>query len=249
METINLELGLADFGQIEKRMERVAKGGRATADAKAAMELEKGALERILAALDQGLPARSVAFSEDEQPLVDQLNLLTAKKVIYAANVNEEDLADGAASNAMVTRLSELAAKEGAQVVVVSAQVESELKELDAEERAEFLEALGVAQAQDGGLQSLVKATYATLGLSTYFTSGEKETRAWTIRAGMTAPQAAGVIHSDFERGFIRAETVAYADFVRSGGLAGAKDKGVLRSEGKDYVVAEGDVMLFRFNV
>lgn len=246
VETINLELGLADLGQIEKRMERVTKTGRSTGADKAKAELEKGALERILAAIDEGKPARAVKLTEEEAELVAGLNLLTGKKVIYAANVNEDDLADNGDSNPHVKALRALAAAEGAQVVIVSAQVESELRELPKEEAAEFLEALGV---KDGGLKLLIKACYDALGLQTYFTSGEKETRAWTIKNGMTAPQAAGVIHGDFERGFIRAETVAYNDFVECKGLTVAKEKGVLRSEGKEYIVKDGDVMLFRFNV
>lgn len=246
VDTINFELALADLSQIEKRMERVGKTGRKSGDAKAEAELERGALEKIVAALEEGLPARKVDLSKDEQKVVAGLELLTAKEVIYAANVGEEDLMDDGAQNPHVKALREKAAAEGSQVVLVSAQVESELVELDEDERKEFLKDLGI---DSGGLETLVQATYSTLGLATYFTSGEKETRAWTIRKGMTAPQAAGVIHSDFERGFIRAETIAYDDFVDAGSISGARDKGTLRSEGKEYIVQEGDVMLFRFNV
>ena len=171
------------------------------------------------------------------------LYLLTAKPMIYAANVAEEDLAGGAAANPHVAALRGKAAIEGSDVVVVSAQVESELKELDAEEAAEYLSSLGVTE---GGLGSLTQATYRQLGLLTYFTTGVQETRAWTIKDGMTAPQAAGVIHTDFEKGFIRAETVGYADYVDAGGFAPAKEKGLLRLEGKEYVVSEGDIMTFR---
>ncbi len=171
------------------------------------------------------------------------MGLLTSKPIIYAANVSEDELATG---NQWVEQVRAIAAQENAQVVIVSAQVESELVELPEEDRADFLASLGV---EEGGLKSLIRATYELLGLRTYFTSGPKEARAWTIRAGMTAPQSAGVIHSDFERGFIRAETVAYNDLVTTGSMNAAKEKGLVRSEGKDYVVQEGDVMLFRFNV
>jgi GTP-binding protein YchF len=194
-------------------------------------------------ALEQGGAARSVALSDEEGVLVKPLGLLTAKPVIYAANVCEDDLAGG---NAFVEQVRGLAEREGAATVTISAQVEAELIELPETERVEFLEGLGVSE---GGLRSLIRATYALLGLRTYFTSGEKETRAWTIRSGMTAPQAAGVIHSDFERGFIRAQTIGWQQLLDAGSLAEARNRGWLRSEGKDYVVAEGDVMEFLFNV
>jgi GTP-binding protein YchF len=193
--------------------------------------------------LNEGKPARQVDLDDESDAIIKPLGLLTRKPVIYATNVSEEDLASG---NAWVEQVRAVAAADSAQVVVISAQVESELVDLDAAERKDFLEALGV---EEGGLQTLIRATYELLGLRTYFTTGPKETRAWTIRAGMVAPQAAGVIHTDFERGFIRAETVAYADLVTAGSMATAKDKGQVRSEGKDYMVQEGDVMLFRFNV
>ncbi|MEN9222296.1 MAG: redox-regulated ATPase YchF [Thermostichus sp. BF3_bins_97] len=236
---INLELALADLAQIERRLERVRK--QAKSDKTAQVELQ--ALEHLRAALDEGKPARLVPLSEEEELLVKGLGLLTRKKVIYAANVAETDLAGG---NTWVDQVRQFAEAEGAGVVVVSAQVESELLELPPEERQDYLDSLGV---KEGGLKSLIRATYELLGLRTYFTSGPKETRAWTIPIGATAPQAAGVIHSDFERGFIRAETVAYADLVATGSLNAAKEKGLLRSEGKEYVVQEGDVMHFRFNV
>ncbi|MCF2970248.1 redox-regulated ATPase YchF [Synechococcus sp. Nb3U1] len=236
---INLELALADLTQIERRVERVRK--QAKSDKTAQVELK--ALEQLQAALDEGKPARLVSLSEEEELLVKGLGLLTRKKVIYAANVAETDLAHG---NAWVEQVRQFAKAEGAGVVVVSAQVESELLDLPAEERQNYLDSLGV---KEGGLKSLIRATYELLGLRTYFTSGPKETRAWTIPVGATAPQAAGVIHSDFERGFIRAETVAYRDLVAAGSLNAAKEKGLLRSEGKEYVVQEGDVMHFRFNV
>ncbi|KAL3685702.1 hypothetical protein R1sor_003724 [Riccia sorocarpa] len=245
IEVINLELAFADMAQIEKRLERLKKGRVKDPQVKALEELEAAALQRINEALLSGQPARSVSLTEEEKKLVDQLCLLTMKPVIFAANVAESDLADHS-GNSHVQQVKEVASSLKANVVVVSAQVEAELTELDPAERQDYLQSLGV---EEGGLASLVKSTYDLLGLRTYFTCGEKETRAWTILAGMTAPQAAGVIHSDFERGFIRAETVAYDDFVAAGSLAGAREKGLLRQEGKDYVVQEGDVLLFRFNV
>jgi len=239
IEIINIELALSDMASTERRIERARKEMRTKKEA--AIEVE--ALEKLLPALEEGLPARSVALTEDERFAIKGLGLLTLKPVIYAANVSEDDLASG---NAHVEKVRALAAKENAQVVVISAQVEAELVELSEADRAEFLESLGV---KEGGLQSLVAATYDLLGLRTYFTTGPKETRAWTIEKGMTAPQAAGVIHSDFERGFIRAETVAYKDLAENGSMNAAKAKGLVRMEGKEYVVAEGDVMHFLFNV
>jgi GTP-binding protein YchF len=238
-EVINLELALADLAQVEKRRERLKKQLRTSKEA----QHEEGALERIQAALERGAAARGVVLSDEESALVKPLGLLTAKPVIYATNVSEDDLAAG---NAYVEQVRALADREGAATVPISAQVEAELIELPDGERAEFLEGLGV---REGGLRSLIRATYTLLGLHTYFTTGEKETRAWTIRSGMTAPQAAGVIHTDFERGFIRAQTIYWQQLLEAGSLAEARNRGWLRSEGKDYVVAEGDVMEFLFNV
>lgn len=239
IEVINLELALADLSQLEKRADRTRKQAKTSKDAQA----ELAVLDKLLVALNEGKSARLVELTDEEEAIIKPLGLLTRKPVIYAANVSEDDLATG---NEWVEQVRAIAAAENAQVVVVSAQVESELVELSEEERADFLESLGV---QEGGLKSLIRATYDLLGLRTYFTTGPKETRAWTIRAGMLAPQAAGVIHTDFERGFIRAETVAYDDLVAAGSMAAAKEKGLVRSEGKEYLVQEGDVMLFRFNV
>ena len=239
MEVINLELALADLAQLERRIDRVRKTARADKQAQAELVV----LEQLLPALNQGQPARLVSLEEEAEALVKPLGLLTRKPVIYAANVSEDDLATG---NAWVEQVRQQAATEQAEVVVISAQVEAELIDLGEADRQEFLASLGV---QEGGLISLIHATYTLLGLRTYFTTGPKETRAWTIKAGMLAPQAAGVIHTDFERGFIRAETVGYQDLVQAGSMAIAKEKGWVRSEGKDYVVQEGDVMLFRFNV
>ncbi len=239
IEVINLELALSDLSQVERRIERTRKQARTNKDA----QIELGALEKLDAGLNEGKAARQISLTEEEAESVKAFGLLTAKPVIYAANVSEDDLATG---NEWVEQVRQIAATDNAQVVVVSAQVESELVELPEEERADFLASLGV---EEGGLKSLIRATYELLGLRTYFTTGPKETRAWTINAGMKAPQAAGTIHTDFERGFIRAETVAYKDLVATGSMNAAKEKGLVRSEGKEYVVQEGDVMLFRFNV
>jgi ribosome-binding ATPase len=239
IEVINLELALADLFQVERRIDRTRKQARSSKEAQA----ELSVLEKLQAALNEGKPARQVELAEDDVESIKPLGLLTLKPIIYAANVTEDDLATG---NDWVEQVRTVAQSDRAQVVIVSAQVESELVELSDAERKDFLESLGV---QDGGLKSLIQATYDLLGLRTYFTSGPKETRAWTIRAGMKAPQAAGVIHTDFERGFIRAETVAYQDLVTTGSMTAAKEKGLVRSEGKEYVVQEADVMLFRFNV
>ncbi len=237
MQIINLELALADLGQVDRRLERTRKSARGN-DAAAKVELV--ALEKVREVLDEGKPARLANLNDEERDAIAGLQMLTMKPIIYAANVAEDDLATG---NAYVDRVRAIAAAEQAEVVVVSAQVESELVDLPEEERQAYLESLGVSA---GGLKSLIRATYHLLGLRTYFTVGEKEARAWTIHAGMKAPQAAGVIHSDFERTFIRAETVAFADLVAAGSMAAAREKGLVRSEGKEYVVQEGDVMLFR---
>ena len=239
IEVINLELVLADLEQIQRRIDRVRKQAKNNKDA----QIELTLLEKLVPSLDEGKSIRQIELSEEEAEIIKPLSLLTAKPVIYAANVSDEELATG---NEWVEQVKQLAAAENAKVVVVSAQVESELVELSAAEREDFLASLGV---ENGGLKSLIKATYELLGLRTYLTTGEKETRAWTIRVGMKAPQAAGVIHSDLERGFIRAETISYDDLVRSGAISAAKEKGLVRSEGKEYIVQEGDVIVFRSNV
>ena len=239
VEVINLELGLADLSQIEKRRNRLKKQLRTSDEAK----IEDEALEEIQTILEGGCSASSVALNDEAKRLIKPLGLLTAKPVIYATNVSEEDLAKG---NEYCNEVSELASSGGAEIVRVSAQVESELIDLGETERIDYLESLGV---NEGGLNSLIKATYRLLGLRTYFTTGEKETRAWTIKAGMTAPQAAGVIHTDFERGFIRAQTIGYEKLLEAGSLSQARNKGWLRSEGKEYLVNEGDVIEFLFNV
>ncbi|GKY93985.1 hypothetical protein MPSEU_000365300 [Mayamaea pseudoterrestris] len=237
-ELINLELAFADLAQVEKRLERVKKDRKPN-------EMEKNALQKLYDTLMKDEPARNALLEEDEELAVKSLGLLTRKSMIYAANVADSDLANG---NEMVERLQVIAEKEGAKLVVVSAQVESELVDLNDEERGEFLESLGVS-LENTGLRILVREAYDILGLQTYYTSGPKETRAWTIKKGWKAPQAAGVIHNDFERGFIRAETVSYDQLIGCGSEQEAKAKGQLRSEGKEYVVQEGDVILFRFNV
>ncbi|HEY9866432.1 MAG TPA: redox-regulated ATPase YchF [Candidatus Obscuribacterales bacterium] len=239
IDIINLELALSDLSQVEKRIDRARKQARTSKEA----QLEVTALEKIAVLLNEGKPARQAILTEEELEAVKGLGLVTQKPVIYATNVSEDDLATG---NKQVEKVREVAKLDNAQVVVISAQVEAELVDLSEAERTDFLASLGV---EEGGLKSLIKATYELLGLRTYLTTGPKETRAWTIKAGMSAPQAAGVIHSDFERGFIRAETVAYKDLVGTGSMGAAKEKGLVRSEGKEYIVQEGDVLLFRFNV
>ncbi|HBW57695.1 MAG TPA: redox-regulated ATPase YchF [Oscillatoriales bacterium UBA8482] len=239
IDIINLELALSDLSQVERRIDRARKQARTNKE----IQIEVNGLEKIAVLLNQGKPARQAILTEEELEAVKGLGLVTQKPVIYATNVSEDDLATG---NEQVEKVREVAKLDNAEVVVISAQVEAELVDLSEEERADFLASLGV---EEGGLKSLIRATYELLGLRTYLTTGPKETRAWTIKAGMSAPQAAGVIHSDFERGFIRAETVAYKDLVATGSMSAAKEKGLVRSEGKEYIVQEGDVLLFRFNV
>ncbi|MFC7063069.1 redox-regulated ATPase YchF [Halobacillus seohaensis] len=241
IETINLELILADLETITKRFDRVAKMARQKdKDALA----EYAVLEKLQEALEGETPARAVEFSSDQQKIVKGLHLLTSKPILYVANVSEDEI--GEEDNEKVKTIREFAANENAEVIVVCAKIESEIAELEGEEKQEFLEDLGIAEA---GLDQLIKATYNLLGLATYFTAGEQEVRAWTFKEGMTAPQAAGVIHTDFERGFIRAETVSYDDLVDAGTMSVAKDRGRVRLEGKEYLVKDGDVIHFRFNV
>lgn len=239
-ELINLELALSDLAQAEKRLERAKKDLKKGGD-----PAEVSALEKIINVLNSDSPARNADLTEEEDLAIKPLGLLTRKAMIYAANVADSDLAEG---NDMVKNLRGLADKEGANLVIVSAQVESELVDLEDDDRDEFLDALGV-QLENCGLRALVREAYDILNLQTYYTSGETETKAWTIRRGWKAPQAAGVIHNDFEKGFIRAETMSYSDLVELGSEAEVKNAGKLRSEGKDYVVQEDDVILFRFNV
>ncbi|MBE9045042.1 redox-regulated ATPase YchF [Pleurocapsales cyanobacterium LEGE 10410] len=236
IETINLELVLADLAQVERRITRQRKSAKNDKNAQAEVEL----LDRISQVLNDGKSVRTMDLSEEELLTIKPLGLLSNKPIIYATNVSEDDLATG---NEWVESVRQFASDEAAKVVVVSAQVESELVELSAEETQDFLEALGV---EEGGLKSLIRATYDLLGLRTYLTTGEQETRAWTITAGTKAPQAAAVIHTDFEKKFIKAETISYEDLVATGSKNAAKEKGLLRLEGKDYVVQEGDVIEFR---
>jgi GTP-binding protein YchF len=242
IETINLELIFADLDSVERRIERIGRKVKA-GDKEAKQELD--VLERFKAAFEAGQPARSVALDDEERKLVRDLHLLTIKPVLYVCNVAEDGIHD-ADNNPHVQAVRKHAAEEGAEVVVISAKVEAEIAELEGEDKQMFLEELGL---QESGLDRLIRAAYNLLGLITYFTAGVQEVRAWTIRKGTKAPQAAGVIHSDFERGFIRAEVVAYDDLVEAGSVAAAREKGKYRLEGKDYVVQDGDVMHFRFNV
>jgi ribosome-binding ATPase len=236
IEIINLELILADLAQVERRIARQRKSAKNDKLAQAEVEL----LTKISDGLNDGQSVRSMDLTADDLLLIKSLGLLSNKPIIYATNVSEDDLATG---NEWVESVRELVQDEAAKVVVVSAQVESELVELSAAETADFLQALGV---EEGGLKSLIRATYDLLGLRTYLTTGEQETRAWTIIAGMKAPQAAAVIHTDFEKKFIKAETISYNDLVTTGSKNAAREKGLLRLEGKDYVVQEGDVIEFR---
>lgn len=241
-DIINIELGLADLASVEKRLDktaRTAKSGEAQA------KLELGLLERLVDVLGRGQPARRVVPTGEEAAAFRAFNLLTAKPVLYAANVREEEL-NGTAPHVAALEAALAAEDEPAELVRFSARVEMELAELAEEDRREFLASLGLTES---GLDRIARAAYHLLGLRSYFTAGEKEVRAWTIHHGDKAPAAAGVIHSDFEKGFIRAETVAYEDFVRVGGWKPAREQGLARAEGKEYEVRDGDVLLFRFNV
>ncbi|MCH5585053.1 redox-regulated ATPase YchF [Shimazuella sp. AN120528] len=242
MATIQLELILADMETVEKRLDRVAR--QAKTGEKAAVQ-EQALLQKVLTTLQEEKPARMTDVATDELVQLKTYNLLTMKDVLYVANVSEDEVAN-ADENPYVQRVREIAESEGAGVVTISAQVEAEIAELDGEEREMFIEELGL---ESSGLDRLIHAAYRLLGLYTFFTAGEKEVRAWTIRKGTKAPQAGAVIHTDFERGFIRAEIVGYEDLISSGGFVGAKEKGLMRLEGKEYVVQDGDIITFRFNV
>ncbi len=242
-EIINLELALSDLAIAEKRLERVrktARGGDREAQA------EVGLLERLVAVLGQGKPARTAELSDEEAKLMRSFNLLTSKPVLYLANVAEDDLPDGDNAHVRFLRQAVEQSDEPAEIIPISSKIESELAELPPEERQEFLASLGL---EEPGLHRLIRVGYGLLGLQVYFTAGEKEVRAWEIPVGARAPQAAGAIHSDFERGFIRAEAVSFADFQKTGSVKVAREQGLMRSEGKEYVVQDGDILLFRFNV
>ena len=244
IETINMELIFADLEVLERRIAKVAKTARM--DKTAGKELEL--LERLKAHLEANELAKNFEVGDDEdlQNLFKGYNLLTAKPVIYAANVKEDDLADDGASNAGVQAVRKYAAETNSEVFVVCAQIEAEISELDADEKTEFLADMGLTES---GLDKLIKASYHLLGLISFLTAGEDECRAWTIKKGTKAPQAAGKIHTDFERGFIKAEVVSYDHLMEYGSLSAAREKGVVGMEGKEYVVKDGDVILFRFNV
>ena len=243
IETINLELIFSDIEILERRIAKTTRGARN--DKTLAKELEL--LKNLKSHLEDGkLAITYQTEDEDELKWISEYNLLTAKPVIFAANVGEQDLADDGANNPYVQKVRGIAKESGSEVFVICAQIEEEISELDEDEKAMFLEDLGL---KESGLEKLIKASYSLLGLLSYLTAGEKETRAWTIKKGSKAPQAAGKIHSDFERGFIRAEVVNYQDLLDCGSYSAAKEKGLIRLEGKDYVVQDGDVILFRFNV
>jgi len=242
IEIINLELILADLETVNKRYQRVEKMAR---------QKDKEALAEfsVLSILKDGLeeekPVRALEFNEDQWKVVKGLHLLTSKPTLYVANVSEDEVADPYA-NEYVQKVKDYAAKEDAEVIVICAKIEEEISELDQDETEMFLEELGISES---GLDQLIKASYSLLGLATYFTAGEQEVRAWTFRQGIKAPQAAGIIHTDFERGFIRAETVSYDDLTEAGSMNQAKENGKVRLEGKEYIVKDGDVIHFRFNV
>ena len=243
IETIATELIVADLDAVQRRRDKLNKDAkRGNKEAAALMEI----IDKVEPHLGDGKPAITCEFTDDEAALAKQLFLLSGKPTLFAANVKDSELA-GAENNAFVAKVREYAAQHhGCETVVISAQIESELIDLSDEEAGEFLSEMGV---NESGVGQLIQKSYSLLGLQTYFTTGEKETRAWTIRVGDTAPKAAGVIHGDFERGFIKAETVAYTDLIECGSIAAARDRGLYRMEGKEYVVQEGDVMLFKFNV
>jgi len=242
VEVINLELIFADMEQVDKRLLKLNKSAKAgIKEAKAEADI----LEKIKAGFEQELPARALGLHENDIEMVKYLSLLTLKPVLYVANVAEEDLIDHS-QNKHLTALKDYAAKENAGIVVISARIEEEIATLDDEDKAMFLEDLGIVES---GLDQLIREAYSLLNLKTYFTAGPKEVRAWTFRDGMLAPQCAGIIHSDFERGFIRAEVMTYEDLIQYQTEVKVKEAGKYRSEGKTYVVQDGDVMLFRFNV
>ena len=242
IETINLELVFSDVEILERRIERTKKLMKG--DKSLATEL--ALLERVMQALENGKPARSLDYSPEEELILKEIALISMKPVLYAANVSEDDFSKGIENNQYVKKVEEIASSENSIVMPVSARIEEEVSQLDPEEKEMFLQELGMSES---GLDRLIKASYKLLGLISYLTAGEPEVRAWTITEGTKAPQAAGKIHSDFERGFIRAEVVSYKDLMECGSMVAAKEKGLVRSEGKEYVMKDGDIVLFRFNV
>ncbi len=242
LDTINMELIYADIETLERRIDKTQKLAKSDKSLFEQVTL----FERVLSALNDGITARSLEYTDDEREIMADVALLTMKPVIYVANVSEAEAAGVSPDNVYYLKLREAADREGAEVIPVCAGIEAEISELEPEEKAMFLEEMGIAES---GLDRLIKASYSLLGYISYLTAGPKEVRAWTIVRGTKAPQAAGKIHSDFERGFIRAEIVSYDDLIACGSMNAAKEKGLVRSEGKDYVIADGDVVLFRFNV
>ena len=242
LETINMELIFSDMELVERRIDRTKKYMKGDKS----LEKELVLLERIQKALEDGISIRALELTDEEEKMLSETPFLTQKPIIYVANVSEDEASSEPLGNPGYVALKEFAAKEHAEIISICAQIESEIAQLEAEEKTMFLEELGIAES---GLDRLIKASYSLLGYISYLTAGPKEVRAWTITRGTKAPQAAGKIHSDFERGFIRAEIVAYDDLIACGNMNAAKEKGLVRSEGKDYVIADGDVVLFRFNV
>ena len=241
IEVINLELILSDLEIIESRLDKIEKKAITTKDKDSLKEVE--VLRKVKEALEKNIPARRLEYDMDEEKILKNYNLLTKKPIIYMANVKEEDIVSG---NKYVDLVNEYASDENAKVVMLSAKVESELSELNEEDKQLFLDDLGI---EESGLNKLIKATYDLLGLATFFTSGKDECRAWTFKKGMKAPECAGIIHSDFEKGFIRAEVTSFDDYKEYGGEKGAKDAGKMRLEGKEYLMQDGDIVYFRFNV
>ncbi len=242
LETINMELIFADMEMLERRIDRVKKAMKGDKS----LGEELALLERVMAGLAEGKCARALEYTEDELTIMHECQLLSMKPVIYAANISEDMIGSDMSDNAGYQKLAEYAASEKAEIMPICAGIEAEIAQLDGDERAEFLADLGIAES---GLDRLIKASYALLGLISYLTAGPKEVRAWTITKGTKAPQAAGKIHSDFERGFIRAEIIGFDELMACGTMAAAKEKGLVRSEGKEYVIRDGDIVLFRFNV
>ena len=243
IETINLELIFSDLEVLERRMDKTKKSAR-TGDKKAQEELSF--MERLYSHLESGKPARTLEINQDEEELLKQYFLLTSKPVLYACNISEDDLLSGNLENEYVKKVIEYASAENSEVVVISAKIEEEISVLDRDEKKEFLQSYGL---EEPGLHKLIKASYKLLGLISFLTAGPKEVRAWTIKDGTKAPQAAGKIHSDIERGFIRAEVISYDDLIAVGSEVAAREKGLIRLEGKEYIMKDGDVVVFRFNV